>query len=87
MATVLDDVTDRNIDAAYLRRRVDDWARRVASLFDELTDGLPEGWEVTAAITMSMHEELMRKFNVPPQARERRRLNRLRQCAKFDASC
>ena len=65
---ILDDVTDRNIDAAYLRRRVDDWARRVASLFDELTDGLPEGWEVAATITMSMHEELMRKFNVPPQA-------------------
>ncbi len=64
MATVLDDVTSESIDAPYVQRRVDDWIHRVNSLYGELSAALPEGWE-TKADTITMHEELMRKFSVP----------------------
>ena len=64
MTTVLDDVTNESIDAAYIQRRVDDWIRRVSSLYDELSAALPEGWSTKSA-TVTMHEELMRKFKVP----------------------
>ncbi len=65
MTTVLDDVTSKSIDAPYIQRRVDDWIRRLDSLYRELSVALPEGW-LTEAGAVTMHEELMRKFNVPP---------------------
>lgn len=65
MTTVLDEVTSDSIDAPYVRRRVDDWIHRLNSLYGELSVALPEGW-LTKAATVTMHEELMRKFNVPP---------------------
>ena len=64
MATVLDDVTDESIDADYIQRRVDDWIHRVSTLYAELSVALPEGWSTKRA-AVAMHEELMRKFNVP----------------------
>ena len=65
MTTVLDDVTSESIDAPYVQRRVDDWIDRLGALYGELSTALPDGWSTrTAAVTM--HEELMRKFNVPP---------------------
>lgn len=63
MATVLDDVTSESIDAPYIQRRVDDWIYRVSSLYGELRAGLPEGWSTKTA-TVTMHEELMRRFSV-----------------------
>ena len=65
MTTVLDDVTSESIDAPYIQRRVDDWIHRLSSLYDELCATLPDGWSTKAA-TVTMHEELMRKFNVRP---------------------
>ena len=64
MSTVLDDVTSESIDADYVRRRIDDWNHRLNSLYGELSAALPEGWSTKRA-TVEMHEELMRKFNVP----------------------
>ena len=66
MTTVLDDVTSQSIDAPYIQRRVDDWTHRVDALYSAVTEALPEGWSCTEADTVPMHEELMRKFNVPP---------------------
>ena len=65
MATVLDDVTSESIDAPYVQRRVDNWIQRVSSLYGELNAALPEGWSTTEDATVTMHEELMRKFDVP----------------------
>ena len=65
MTTVLDDVTSESIDAPYIQRRVDDWIHRLSSLYSELSAALPDGWSTKAA-TVTMHEELMRKFQVPP---------------------
>ena len=67
MATVLDDVTNGDIDAGYVQRRVDDWADRVDGLFRTVAEALPEGWSPAASATVPMHEELMRKYNVPPK--------------------
>ena len=64
MTTVLDDVTSESIDAPYIQRRVDDWIHRVRSLHAELAAALPKRWSTKAA-TVTMHEELMRKFKVP----------------------
>ena len=65
MVTVLDEVTTMSIDAPYVQRRVDDWIRRLNSLYGELNASLPGGWSTESA-TVTMHEIIMRKFNVPP---------------------
>ena len=68
MATVLDDVTNGDIDAGYIQRRVDDWADRVDGLFHQLAEALPDGWSPAPSHTVPMHEELMRKYDVPPKS-------------------
>lgn len=45
MGTVLDDVTSDTVDAAHIRRRVDDWEERVKGLFAAIGEWLPDGWE------------------------------------------
>ena len=65
MVTVLDEVTTMSIDAPYVQRRVDDWIRRLNSLYGELNASLPEGWSTESA-TVTLYEEPMRRFNVPP---------------------
>lgn len=65
MATVLDDVTSESIDARYVQRRVEDWIHRLSALYGELSAATPAGWW-TEHGTVTMHEELMRKFKVPP---------------------
>ena len=64
MSTVLDDVTDDQIDAAHVRRRVDDWARRVSDLLEKIEHWLPDGWSASPGEPTCMDEELMRKFGV-----------------------
>ena len=65
MATVLDEVTTMSMDAPYVQRRVDDWIRRLSSLYGELNASLPEGWSTESA-TLTLYEEPMRRFKVPP---------------------
>ena len=64
MSTVLDEVTSETVDAAHIRRRVDDWKERLIRLFAMIGDWLPEGWEVRQGAPVVLHEELMRKFGV-----------------------
>ena len=64
MGTVLDDVTSETVDAAYIRRRVDDWEERLNDLYATIDDWLPEGWEARKGAPVVMHERLMRKFGV-----------------------
>ena len=64
MGTVLEDVTSETIDAAHIARRVEDWARRVRSLYATIGGWLPEGWQVREGKAVFMHEELMRQFGV-----------------------
>ena len=64
MGTVLDDVTSETVDAAHIRRRVDDWEERLNGLYALIGDWLPDGWEARGGAPVVMHERLMRKFDV-----------------------
>ena len=64
MSTVLDDVTDEQIDARHIRRRVDDWEARVRGLYDTICGWLPDGWTSREGLPVSMHEEMMRRSGV-----------------------
>ena len=62
--TVLDDVTDEQIDARHVDRRVDDWEKRVRSLYVTIGEWLPDGWNSCEGASVCMHEEMMRRFGV-----------------------
>lgn len=64
MGTVLEDVTSESIDAAHIRRRVDDWEERLGGLFATIGGWLPDGWEARQGAPVVMDEELMRRFDV-----------------------
>ncbi len=64
MGTVLEDVTSETIDAEHIRRRVDDWERRLGGLFAAVGGWLPDGWEAHQGTPVVMEEPLMRKFGV-----------------------
>ena len=64
MGTVLEDVTSETVDAAHIRRRVDDWEERLNGLYATISDWLPDGWEASSGAPVVMHEPLMRKFGM-----------------------
>ena len=64
MGTVLDDVTSESIDVQHVRRRVDDWEKRLNGLYAMIGGWLPDEWEARDGELVTMHAELMRKFNV-----------------------
>ena len=64
MGNVLDDVTDDNIDAHHILRRVDDWEARVKRLYATVSEGCPRAGPPRAGTPVRTHEELMRRFNV-----------------------
>ncbi len=64
MGTVLEDVTSESIDAQHIRRRVDDWEKRLGGLFAAIGGWLPDGWEARQGAPVAMDEPLMRKFGV-----------------------
>ena len=67
MSTVLDDVTNDDIDADHIRRRVEDWDHRLHALYDTIGGWLPVGWTAREGATVRMHEEMMREFRVEPK--------------------
>ena len=64
MNTVLDEVTSNTIDGTHVRRRVDDWEKRLNGLYATIGEWLPDGWEGRRGAPVLMHEKLMRKFGV-----------------------
>ena len=67
MSTVLDDVTDEQIDAHHIRRRVEDWVDRLRTLYAMIGGWLPKGWTAREGAPVRMYEELMREFDVEPK--------------------
>lgn len=67
MSTVLDDVTDEQIDAHHIRRRVEDWHNRLRTLYGLIGGWLPEGWTAREGTPVRMYEEMMREFHVEPK--------------------
>ena len=67
MADVLEEVTNQAIDRTHVTRRVDDWAARIDALYRQITEWLPAGWTADRTATVRMHEQLMKKYDVPPR--------------------
>ncbi len=67
MSTVLDDVTNERIDAQHIRRRVEDWDKRLHALYGMIGGWLPAGWTARAGAPVRMHEEMMREFGIAPK--------------------
>lgn len=67
MSTVLDDVTNEQVDAHHIRRRVEDWDNRLRTLYARIGDWLPEGWTAREGASVHMYEEMMRQFHVEPK--------------------
>lgn len=60
MGDVLGDVTDDNIDAHHVLRRVDDWKARVKRLHANASEWLPEDWTVPGR--MPLHRASSQEF-------------------------
>jgi hypothetical protein len=65
MPRVLEETTRPEIDRDHIVRRVDDWVGRINSLYGQIEEWLPAGWTAHRKTTVRMHEELMRRLNVP----------------------
>ena len=64
MGNVLDDVTDEKVDETHIRQRVEDWEKRLYSLYDMIKGWLPDGWTARKGTPVGMHEQLMRQFGI-----------------------
>lgn len=60
-------MNENEIDKPYIESRVSDWLKRIDDLYESVRTNLSNSRNVKCATsrTMMMHEELMRKFNVP----------------------
>jgi hypothetical protein len=67
MSDVLEEVTDAEVTAAHVKRRVDDWARRIDELYAQIEGWLPAGWHAERQRTVRMDEKMMRRFGIPPR--------------------
>jgi hypothetical protein len=67
LTTVLEEVTEPNIDRAHVARRVDDWAERIDKLYAQLEQWLPPDWTADRSRNVRMHEPLMEKFDIAPR--------------------
>ena len=82
--TVLEELTRDELTREHVQRRVDDWADRIEGLYERVERHLPAGWTAKRGSTVTMHEELMKRLEVPQ--RELPTLELLRDgavCIKF----
>jgi hypothetical protein len=63
MSDALSDLT-QEVTPEYVRRRVDDWERRVEGLYDLLEWWLPQAYTTSRARTVLMNEELMQQHGI-----------------------
>ena len=63
---VLEELTEFEppIDKKYVERRVQDWQRRVQTLYGTILSWLPLGWSGTETGGVPFHEEPMQRFDV-----------------------
>lgn len=85
MSSVIQEILEEDIviDQTYIRARVADWQVRVSHLFDEIVSWCPS-LSSDRSDTVTMDEEMMRKFDVGPVLLPVLRLsNREQQIGKF----
>jgi hypothetical protein len=67
MSDALRDLTELDVTAEYVERRVADWINRIEGLYALLETWLPDQWTSKRVLTVPFHEELMEKFGIPPR--------------------
>jgi hypothetical protein len=65
LTRVLEETTSQDLDRDHITRRVDDWAKRIDSLYWQVAGWLPAGWTADRQGRVEMHEKLMQRFAVP----------------------
>jgi hypothetical protein len=68
MVDVLEEVTSETITREHVVKRVDDWVRRLNSLFEHVEGWLPAGWRVSRRGNVQMHEAMMKRFRLKPRS-------------------
>lgn len=63
MSDTLSDLT-QELTPEHVRRRVEDWERRVNALYDTLESWLPAGCTGTRPRTVVMNEEIMQQYDI-----------------------
>jgi hypothetical protein len=62
--TVLEELTRDELTRDHVQQRVDDWARRIEQLYDDIENWLPAGWTARRGRAVTMQEEPMVKLGV-----------------------
>ncbi|HMK89385.1 MAG TPA: hypothetical protein VK446_07110 [Methylocystis sp.] len=67
MASVIEELSGDSgeLDAAHVKRRVEDWRLRVSGLYDQVQAWLPSRLSTDTSQTVRMYEDVMKKFGVP----------------------
>jgi uncharacterized DUF497 family protein len=53
--------------ASLIAKRVSNWVDRIEALYTAIDGWLPDGWTIVRRDSVVMHEELMRKLDIPPR--------------------
>ncbi|QLH73016.1 hypothetical protein [Rhodopseudomonas palustris] len=73
---VVDGGTETQVTKQHVEERVQDWKNRLSDLFRDVGGWARDnGWQVDDRGKVSMHEELMQKFNLPPTSQPTLRLD------------
>ena len=59
-------LSDSELTREHVVRRVEDWKRRIEVLYGRIQQWIPAGIDVDRSDFVSMHEELMQRFAIPP---------------------
>jgi hypothetical protein len=65
--TVLEELTRDELTPEHVRKRVDDWAARIESLYAAVASWLPSGWAARRSTPVKMHEEPMKRMGLAPR--------------------
>ena len=81
--TVLEELTRDELTKEHVERRVEDWAKRIETLYEHVQSWLPDGWSAKPGSSVTMSEELMRKMNVQRQLPTLELVREGRVCVNF----
>ena len=56
--------SDERVDRDYVERRLDDWRQRLDSIYASIGGWLPPAWSIVDGGSVTIHEELMEKYDV-----------------------
>ena len=63
----VEEVTSEQVSPEHVRMRVEDWVKRLEGLYRDVEAWMPGEWHVVRRAEASMHEDMMRRFDIPPR--------------------